>query len=323
VTDNLDGTYSVTASLPVPLTASGTGQVVMEGHPAGQDADGRLDRARPGQERLQILPITDTSNRPRRQIVSAEKCMSCHRSDGTGAAPQLTCTATTGRKSRRCASCVTTQTTPTSPSAGGRPRSGGGSPRVSGNRASTSRRWFHGIHASTTGFREQPLVVIAFNHTVFDSEHVGQVPGRTQDCVTCHIDNRSKGTFELPLSPDVLGSTFDTGTSIGASGAVTIDTDPTNDVKISPTAAVCSSCHDGERKSITWSRPAELHSARRRRSSTAEWSWSAVSGATVRARRCLFAGCTKLGNPSVLEGARVRPSGEITAGSRGRPVRRS
>jgi cytochrome c553 len=61
--------------------------------------------------------------------------------------------------------------------------------------------------------------------------------------VTCHIDNRSRGTFELPLSPDVLGSTFDTK-SISASGAVTIDTDPTNDVKVSPTAAVCSSCHD-------------------------------------------------------------------------------
>jgi OmcA/MtrC family decaheme c-type cytochrome len=86
--------------------------------------------------------------------------------------------------------------------------------------------------------------MIAFNRTVFDASRLVRYPRELRNCAACHIDNRIKGTFELPLSPDVLGSTFDTGTNIGASGAVTIDTDPTNDVKISPTAAACSSCHD-------------------------------------------------------------------------------
>ena len=245
VTDNLDGTYSVTASLPVPLTASGTGEVVMEGHPAGQDATGAWTVRVPVTSVYKYFPITDTSNRPRRQIVSAEKCMSCHRSDGTGAAPQLTLHGNNRTEEPQvCIVCHNPNNTDIPFRRAADPEAVVG--RYAYPEQSLDfKTLVHGIHASTTGFREEPLVVIAFNHTVFDASTLVKFPGELRNCVTCHIDNRSKGTFELPLSPDVLGSTFDTGTSIGASGAVTIDTDPTNDVKISPTAAVCSSCHDG------------------------------------------------------------------------------
>ena len=105
------------------------------------------------------------------------------------------------------------------------------------------KRLIHGIHATSAGFRKEPLVVIGFNHTLFDASTLTPFPGRIRNCLTCHIDNGTKGTFELPLSRDVLGSTFDTR-SIRASGTVSIDTNPNNDVKVSPTAAVCSSCHD-------------------------------------------------------------------------------
>ena len=54
VVPNGDGTYSVTSPLPVPTTATGTGEVAMEGHPAGQDADGAWT-VRPGQERVRVL----------------------------------------------------------------------------------------------------------------------------------------------------------------------------------------------------------------------------------------------------------------------------
>lgn len=40
-----------------------------------------------------------------------------------------------------------------------------------------------------------------------------------------------------------MGSSLDSK-SFNADGTVTIDTNPNNDVKISPIASVCSSCHD-------------------------------------------------------------------------------
>lgn len=245
VTDNGDGTYSVTSPLPVPLTASGTGEVVMEGHPAGQDATGAWTVRVPVKSVYKYFPITDASAKPRRQIVSAAKCMVCHRSDGTGAAPQLTVHGNNRTEEPQvCIVCHNPNNTDIPFRRAADPKAVVG--RYAYPEQSLDfKTLVHGIHASTTGFREEPLVVIAFNHTVFDASTLVKFPGELRNCVTCHIDNRVKGSFELPLSPDVLGSTFDTGTSIGASGAVTIDTDPTNDVKISPTAAVCSSCHDG------------------------------------------------------------------------------
>ena len=244
VTDNLDGTYSVTASLPVPLTASGTGQVVMEGHPAGQDATGAWTVRVPVTSVYKYFPITDASAKPRRQIVSAAKCMVCHRSDGTGAAPQLTVHGNNRTDEPQvCIVCHNPNNTDI-------PFRWAADPKAVVGRYAYPEQSIdfktlvHGIHASTTGFRKQPLVVIGFNHTVFDASTLIEFPGELRNCVTCHVDSGSKGTFELPLSPDVLGSTFDTKSKLGT-GPATIDTDPTNDVKVSPIAAVCSSCHDG------------------------------------------------------------------------------
>lgn len=246
VIDNLDGTYSVTAPLAVPMTASGTGEVAMEGHPAGQDATTGLWTVRvPVTSAYKYFAITGRSIQPRRQIVSAAKCMACHRSDGTGAAPQLTVHGNNRTEEPQvCIVCHNPNNTdiPFRLATDAKAVVG----RYSYPEQSLDfKTLVHGIHASTTGFREKPLVVIAFNHTVFNAGTLDKFPGELRNCVTCHIDNRSRGTFELPLSPEVLGSTFDTGTSIGASPGFPIDTDPTNDLKVSPTAAVCSSCHDG------------------------------------------------------------------------------
>jgi len=244
VTDNHDGTYSAIAPLPVPLTARGTGEVAMEGHPAGKAADGAWTVRVPVTSVYKYFTITDASAKPRRQIVSAAKCMVCHRSDGTGAAPQLTLHGNNRTEEPQvCIVCHNPNNTDVPFRLAADPKALVG-PLAYPEQSLDFKTLVHGIHASTTGFREQPLVVIAFSHTVFDASTLDKFPGELRNCVTCHIDDRVKGTFELPLSPDVLGSTFDTKSKLGT-GQATIDTDPTNDVKVSPTAAVCSSCHDG------------------------------------------------------------------------------
>jgi OmcA/MtrC family decaheme c-type cytochrome len=170
--------------------------------------------------------------------------MACHRSDGTGAAPQLTLHGNNRTEEPQvCIVCHNPNNTDIPWRLSTDPKAAVG-PYAYPEQSIDFKTLVHGIHASTTGFREEPLVVIGFNHTVFDASTLIKFPGELRNCVTCHIDNRIKGTFELPLSPDVRGSTFDTKSNFSTSPS-TIDTDPTDDVKVSPTAAVCSSCHDG------------------------------------------------------------------------------
>jgi OmcA/MtrC family decaheme c-type cytochrome len=102
----------------------------------------------------------------------------------------------------------------------------------------------HSIHAG--GFRNTPFVVIGFNSSVNDFSGVRFPAELRKSCLKCHVDINGKGTFELPLNASVLGTTIKTQSTYQvATGALrTIDVDPANDLKISPTAAVCSSCHD-------------------------------------------------------------------------------
>lgn len=116
--------------------------------------------------------------------------------------------------------------------------------RTSGPETSIDfKRMIHSIHAG--GFKKTPLVIIGFNTSINDFSDV-RFPGELRNCVNCHIDQNGKGTFELPLNAAVLGSTVSTGSTYAvAVGAVrSIDVNPFNDLKITPTAATCSGCHD-------------------------------------------------------------------------------
>jgi OmcA/MtrC family decaheme c-type cytochrome len=265
VVRNSDGSYQVTSPLPIPTTATGTGEVAMEGHPAGQDSTGAWTLRVPVKSVFKYFTITDSSPAPRRQIVDVNKCMGCHRTDGTGVAGRLTLHGNNRTEEPQvCVAChnpnntdagfrglITTAGTDTNPTVTV-------GPYTYPEQSIDFKRLVHGIHASSKGFRQNPLVVVSFNGSIFDASKLTEYPTDLKNCVKCHIDDGTRGTFELqpsgpPLGPSVLGSTMNTRTENNArqaNGTYAINADPADDVKISPTAAVCSSCHD-ERQVIS------------------------------------------------------------------------
>jgi len=93
----------------------------------------------------------------------------------------------------------------------------------------------HAIHG--TARRQTPFIVIGRNGSVNDFSFV-RFPAEPSNCLTCHLD----GTFSLPLGRNVLATTVSTGSSYGPPKVV--DGNPDNDLNVTPTAAVCSGCHD-------------------------------------------------------------------------------
>ena len=121
------------------------------------------------------------------------------------------------------------------------------------------KRLIHGIHAGAEinydaseghGFREKGLVVWGFpgwpcdqlggavGSCEHDFSHV-RFPGILQDCETCHKPGTYKleGDWVLPTDNGILSTTVTTTPDV---------TTPDDDENISPTAAVCSSCHDSK-----------------------------------------------------------------------------
>ena len=186
---------------------------------------------------------------PRRQIVDIAKCQQCHdgQQHGDTVIPRLSLHGNNRNENLGlCVICHNANQTDvpyrylTSGTTADR--------RISGPEVSIDfKRMIHSIHAG--GFRTTPFVVIGFQSSVNDFSTV-RFPRELRDCTNCHLDANGKGTFELPLKT-TLGSTFQTQSTfrVPLATATTlstriIDVNPFNDLKISPTAAVCSSCHD-------------------------------------------------------------------------------
>lgn len=254
VTSNGDGTYTVnTGMLSTPLVvpsttpALGSGTVILEGHPAGDfNSDGSFDDSVPATSAAKAFAITDSSPRARRAVVDVANCQNCHGvNDGLSLHG--------GNRTDNVLVCSTCHN-PNATDLFRRPIDPDGTAdgmnmaTLDGleDRPIDFKHLIHAIHGSS--HRETPYVVYGFGSTPHDFSHVGY-PRSPSDCHACHRE----GTESLPLGANVLGTTVNSGaTVVGASffGAnayapsMTAALDPTDDNNASPTAAVCSACHD-------------------------------------------------------------------------------
>lgn len=220
--------------LVLPAAASGAGRAGIEGHPS----------IRTGVDPLTLSPVyasipvksvyRDFQIGPgaaaRRQVVEFGKCQKCHdnRQHGDTVVPRLSLHgANRNEEPGVCVMCHN-------------PNQTDAAYRTSGAEESVDfKRMIHGIHAG--GMRRNPLIIIGRGGSVNDFSHV-RFPAELRNCTKCHIDAGGKGTFELPLATK-LGSTIATQ-SVLAPWPGQTDSDPRNDLKISPIAATCSGCHD-------------------------------------------------------------------------------
>ncbi len=229
-----DGTFTAMATVPIPVDVlpvdedgnllDGSAVVAMEGHPAVEIAPGVEVRV-PVKGAVQAVSVSDDPAavlQPRRAVVDAEgRCDDCHgvvtlhgrnRTDNV----QL------------CVLCHNANATDINDRLD--------DPDISlldGKReeAIDFKYMIHAIHAGAAsghGIREKGIVISGddFSHVRLPSGELN-----LRNCQGCH----NSGTNELPIDPPALPTTVNTGADIA---------DPDDDLNITPTASVCSSCHD-------------------------------------------------------------------------------
>jgi OmcA/MtrC family decaheme c-type cytochrome len=284
--DNGNLTYTVDLALVtlgtgvtnrvIPASMTGSGRVAIYGR-ASVDVDGdtvkdtvRIKAA------YKDYAITDATPVARRQVVDIAKCDKCHdqvslHGDSRTNEPGL------------CVICHNPNATDVTrrPKTGGIP-----DPTLTldtkKEEAIDFKRLIHGIHAAAKtdypvapatvgvtahGFRNKGLVVWGYPgaascltggvYTCQNDFSDVRFPGILNDCSTCHttksVSGTTYGTYELvgtwevPTQSGVLGSTIDTApAAVDAATLATGLATNTDDLNITPTAAVCSSCHDGD-----------------------------------------------------------------------------
>jgi OmcA/MtrC family decaheme c-type cytochrome len=260
--DNFDGTYTVdlaTATLGngvtnrvIPVGTTGSGRVAIYGRAAVDvDGDTVVDRV-PVKAAYKDFAITDATAVARRTVVDINKCNNCHdhlslhgesRTDEPGL----------------CVICHNPSATDVTK----RPKYASGSGQLTGYPDATAaadgkaeesidfKRMIHSIHGA--GFRENGLVIYGYNSSVNDFSGL-RFPGILNDCLTCHVTPTGNnagsyelsGNWEVPTASGILGSTVRATPNLGGSSTYVVElADQTDDLNITPTAAVCTSCHDG------------------------------------------------------------------------------
>ncbi len=225
-------TYWVRAQLPA--AASSFGRVGIEGHPSVQTGVDPITSAPiiasvPVKSVYQDFQIS-SGTAARRKVVDFSKCQGCHddRKHGETVVPRLSLHgANRNEEPGVCVMCHN-------------PNQTDAAYRTSGAEESVDfKRLIHGIHAGK--MRRNPLIIIGRNGSVNDYSHV-EFPAELKTCTKCHVEVSGKGTYELPMASK-LGSSITTMSMLTPLPGQ-IDIDPSNDLRISPIAAVCSGCHD-------------------------------------------------------------------------------
>jgi OmcA/MtrC family decaheme c-type cytochrome len=220
------GTYTVTSPVTIPAAQTGTLRVTIDGHPAG-------DVTTPGTfaDRLAVksvfkdFAITGTAV-ARRSVVDIAKCNVCHDVLSVHG----------NNRTGEPGVCVVCHN-PNATDKGRRITA----PFVDGKaeEAIDFKTLIHGLHAgqaSNGGFRDKGLAVYGFTGPNDFSKVV--FPGKLNNCTACHAGTSYQltGIWSAPTASGILGNTITTGASAS---------DPADNLRISPTAAVCFSCHDG------------------------------------------------------------------------------
>ena len=227
--DNGDGSYRVSAGIAIPdgtnapgIAATGSGAATIEGHPAVELEEEGVFETVPLTNAHGFFSIdeSDGTAEPRRQSVELQNCLTCHGSlvlHGSNRTDNID----------SCVTCHNPRNTDR------RQRDIASNPPTDGKQEESIdfKTMVHAIHAPSV--RDNPLQIVGFRGFtthVYDTDAV-HYPGKLNNCTTCHNGDG----YELPLADSVLATTADTGDD---------RQDPADDVVVTPTSAVCESCHD-------------------------------------------------------------------------------
>ncbi len=239
-----DGTYRITSPTAIPTTTKGSGSVAIEGHPAGDfDGDGKYTNSVPVTSVVQYFPITDATAQPRRTVVSLGNCQNCHgQNDGLSLHGN--------NRTDNVQLCVICHN-PNATDISQRPidpdsiPNGVNTAAVDGleQRPINFDRMIHSIHGA--GFRTTDFVIYGFGGSVNNFADV-RYPGILNNCTQCHAST----SYQVPLTPGLLGTTVDTHATVVAAGTgktispIMALADSADYSRITPTASACSGCHD-------------------------------------------------------------------------------
>jgi OmcA/MtrC family decaheme c-type cytochrome len=217
--------YTLKVTLPSAIQAMGTGIVFMDGHPAQNLGGTAVDRI-PVLNVYKEFAIKDSSASKRRApVVAVANCKNCHtvlslHGNNRTDEPVV------------CTVCHNTANTDIAR----RPAAGGADGLA--EQAIDFKFLIHRIHAgrdTTAG----GITVYGFggSKNVFAGEFP---PGnRLNNCENCHatapLTYKGPMPYQLPLVTGIFGTTISTSKTV---------TDPSDDLNISPQAALCSGCHD-------------------------------------------------------------------------------
>lgn len=240
---NGDGTYTATSPISIPTSITGSGAVVIEGHPA--DTNVSPPAAIPVTSVVQYFAITDALPVPRRTIVSTASCKNCH-GENDGLAFHGS---NRNDNTQVCVVCHNPDATdlserPTDPDGVANGINVAAADQLE-QRTIDFKYMIHAIHGAA--FRTDDFMIYAYGNNPTDFADV-RYPGVLADCAQCHVGT----TYSPPLAATDLGTTIDTHATVASSAAFgTQDFTPEGAVqdtalfsRITPTASACSSCHN-------------------------------------------------------------------------------